>query len=99
MQGYQAAIESSAEVGFPDFWHKNYALTCERLMHLKSDLSEIELCEESIKHFQTYVDKNPVDKDLDNIKQALVMLKERLKTFRKIAEANKHMGKHGLDPV
>ena len=89
----------SSKDGFPDFWHKNYALVCEKLLHLRTDLSEIDLCKKSIKHFQAYVELNPTDTDVEHIKQALHVLTERLKTFQKIQEANKHMTKHGLDPI
>ena len=98
-KGYQSAMKSS-NYGFQDFSHKKYALVCEKLLHLRTDLSEIDLCEKSIKYFQAYVELHPTDTYVEHIKQALhVLTEKRSRTFQKIQEANRHMTKHGLDPL
>jgi hypothetical protein len=75
---------------FPNFWHKNFALVLERLLHVQTPpgMDKIRLCKLSMYHFQQYVDLNPSDPDAPGIKEAIEILKSRLQTFGQLEKVD-----------
>ena len=84
---------------FPSFWHKNFALVCERLLSIDHNLDKIKLCKLAVYHFQLYADLAPEDSDYDSIKEAIGILKQRLESLKNFRSADKHLDnfleKHG----
>jgi len=63
----------------PAFWHRNFAIVCDRLSQLSTDLSHRELIINTVQHFRQYTFKmEPDDPDGDRIKDAVVQLQEYL---------------------
>ena len=72
---------------FPAFWHKNFGLVLERLLHVEHSMSKGQLCKQSISHFQQYVSAAPKDEEVSNIVQAINDLRERLATYEHLDTA------------
>ncbi|KAK2182241.1 hypothetical protein NP493_359g00020 [Ridgeia piscesae] len=77
---------------FPSFWHRNFALVCERLLHLDHALDKVNLCKQSIAHFERYLAMEPHDSDADKIQEAIESLKPRVDVLRKMARAQEKLG-------
>ena len=70
---------------FPAFWHKNFALVLERLLHEEHDVSKGKLCKQCISHFQQYVSGAPKgDKEVPSIVEAIADLQKRLATYEQL---------------
>ena len=77
-QFYKHAIEPLQTMDIPDYWHKNYALVCERMLGLSHQFPKAAILNDTIDHFQAFIDKDPADKDVKAIKDAIVKLKTYL---------------------
>ena len=75
--------------GFPPFWHKNFALVCEKMLHIDHNINKNKLCKLSMYHFQQYLQHTPKDKDTDSIRHAIEVLQQRLDTFQKFDTVDK----------
>ncbi|ESO06663.1 hypothetical protein HELRODRAFT_106256 [Helobdella robusta] len=75
---------------FPSFWHKNFALVCEKLLHVTKPLGldKIKLCKSSIFHFEQYLHLSHDDADANNIISAIQILKQRLDVFNNFKKAD-----------
>jgi hypothetical protein len=79
---------------FPSFWHKNFALVCERLLHVDTAIMDkIRLCKLSIYHFQQYIHLTPDDPDNANIINAINILQQRQDTYDKLNRVDKTLEK------
>ncbi|KAM6462537.1 protein O-mannosyl-transferase TMEM260 isoform 2-T2 [Liasis olivaceus] len=68
----------------PVNWHKNYAIACERVLHLHPAREDPEvLLLETIKHFRLYLEKAADDPQQSNILQAIKHMKKELRELRK----------------
>ena len=76
---------------FPSFWHRNFALVCERLLHLDHALDKVNLCKQSIAHFERYLALEPNNSDSDKIREAIDSLKPRVDVLKKMARANEQL--------
>ncbi len=85
---------------YPIFWHKNLALAAEKLMHMEGHkYSQKEMCEQSIKHFERYLEVDSGDQDRASIEAAVNTLKGRLKvmdSLDKVSETTENMLKRNL---
>jgi hypothetical protein len=88
----------------PSFWHKNFALVCERLLRAEHvSMDRTQLCKMSIQHFKQYLKLEPHEPDASKIASAISMLQERLEfltqmqtvdsTLDKIVERGENMAK------
>ena len=76
------------EEGFPAFWHKNFALVLERLLHEEHDMKKGLLCKQCISHFQQYVSAaSKDDKEVPSIIEAIADLRKRLPTYEQLDHA------------
>ncbi|KAI0234819.1 hypothetical protein LSAT2_014813 [Lamellibrachia satsuma] len=96
---YLLAIRSNQNIqltpgrdSFPSFWHRNFALVCERLLHLDHGLDKVKLCKQSIAHFERYLAMEPNNSDADKIQEAIQSLKPRIDVLKKMARANEQLG-------
>ncbi|KAL5008068.1 hypothetical protein ScPMuIL_013649 [Solemya velum] len=80
---YTRALESS--LGFPSFWHKNYALVCHQLAFLSHNMNNTELVEKSVEHFSTYLRLEPNSEDSAQIRQSIDGMKRQLKLMSKMS--------------
>lgn len=72
---YHDAIES--HLRFPGYWHKNFALVCEKLRHLVPDLEEnLRLIKVAIAHFRAYLDSGTSDPQVPAIQDAIRKLQD-----------------------
>ena len=75
-QQYDRALKKSKN--YPVYWHKNIALSLEKLYHLEHKLNKTELCLQAVKHFQTYLAAAPDDPDGKAIQEAVVLINKRV---------------------
>ena len=76
---YNREISKYTIEELPAFWHRNFAIVCDRLSQLSTDLNHRELIVNVVKHFRQYTVKmEPDDADGDRIKDAVVQLQEYL---------------------
>ncbi|XP_026525992.1 transmembrane protein 260 isoform X1 [Notechis scutatus] len=72
----------------PVNWHKNYAIACERVLHLHPAREDPEvLLLEIIKHFRLYLEKAAEDPQQSSILQAIKHMKKELREVRKLKKA------------
>ncbi|BFZ12455.1 hypothetical protein BsWGS_15494 [Bradybaena similaris] len=69
---------------FPVFWHRNYAILCERLQRVSTSLDQLMLLRKTIFHFKEYVRQVPDDTDSQNIKQAVATLESYMSKMEKV---------------
>lgn len=75
----------SAHKSHPVNWHKNYAIACERMLHLHTQGEDPEvLFSETIKHFLLYTEKADDDPQTGSILQAVKHLKKERQQLRKV---------------
>ncbi|GAB1599586.1 transmembrane protein 260, partial [Argonauta hians] len=86
-QMYSRAI--SYHDNFPPFWHKNYALVCTSLLNAEHDFDKELLLRKSIYHLQFYVDSDPDDDEIQNIRDAITSLKHYGRQIRDRARTSK----------
>lgn len=72
---YSNAISQHPVEEIPTYWHKNYALVCQHLLSLQHSLSNTELLDKVIFHFETFIKQDPIDENYDAIVQAVKQLK------------------------
>ncbi|XP_077675698.1 protein O-mannosyl-transferase TMEM260 isoform X2 [Eretmochelys imbricata] len=76
----------------PVNWHKNYAIACERMLHLhKVDVDPEVLLSETVKHFLLYTAKAEDDPQRADILQAVKHLKKELQGLRKMKKDLKQL--------
>ena len=75
-------MQKNQEIGYPPFWHKNYALVNEKLMRFNHSKDKIGLCKRSIDHFNKYLTQSPDDPEAASIRSAVKSLTQWLKTVR-----------------
>ncbi|NWI99981.1 TM260 protein, partial [Crypturellus undulatus] len=69
----------------PVNWHKNYAIACERMLHLQEvDVDQETLLSETVKHFLLYTEKAEDDPQRQDILRAVKHLKKELQVLRKM---------------
>ncbi|XP_053250016.1 transmembrane protein 260 isoform X6 [Podarcis raffonei] len=69
----------------PVNWHKNYAIACERMLHLQPGREDPELLlSEAIKHFLLYTEKAEDEPQQGSILQAIKHLKKELRGLRQM---------------
>ncbi|XP_077774750.1 protein O-mannosyl-transferase TMEM260 isoform X3 [Podarcis muralis] len=69
----------------PVNWHKNYAIACERMLHLQPRREDPELLlSEAIKHFLLYTEKAEDEPQQGSILQAVKHLKKELQGLRQM---------------
>ncbi|XP_059551122.1 protein O-mannosyl-transferase TMEM260 isoform X2 [Myotis daubentonii] len=67
----------------PVNWHKNYAIACERMLHLQEGGADPEvLLSETIRHFRLYTQRAQNDPQLADISAALKHLRKELQSLR-----------------
>ncbi|KAI8785239.1 transmembrane protein 260 [Biomphalaria glabrata] len=66
--------EFSAHGIVPSYWHRNYAIVCERLIHVHTQLDHTLLLNKTIHHFNQFLEMEPGDVDADNIRKAVTSL-------------------------
>lgn len=67
----------------PVNWHKNYAISCERMLRLQERSADPEvLLSETIRHFRLYTRKAQNDPQLADISVALKHLRKELRSLR-----------------
>ncbi|KAK1339234.1 hypothetical protein QTO34_019912 [Cnephaeus nilssonii] len=67
----------------PVNWHKNYAIACERMLHLREGGADPEvLLSETIRHFRLYTQRAQNDPQLADISAALQHLRKELQSLR-----------------
>ncbi|KFO89843.1 Transmembrane protein 260, partial [Buceros rhinoceros silvestris] len=82
---YKAIVNSHPN--HPVNWHKNYAIACERMLHLhRADVDPEALLSDTIKHFLLYTEKAEDDPQRQDILQAVKHLKKELQGLRKMKE-------------
>ena len=74
-QLYKIAVEREVVEAIPDYWHRNYALACERMLRIKHNYPLSDILNDTIYHFEIYVQKNPTDESVPIIKQSIQHLK------------------------
>lgn len=74
-QLYKKAVEREEVETIPDYWHRNYALACERMLRIRHNYSLSNILNDTIFHFEMYVQKNPTDESVPLIKQSVINLK------------------------
>ncbi|NXC12442.1 TM260 protein, partial [Corythaeola cristata] len=91
-QLYTFAYNSYKEIvnshpNHPVNWHKNYAITCERMLRLRRvDADPEALLSETVKHFLLYAEKAEDDPQRQDILQAVKHLKKELQGLKKMKE-------------
>ncbi|NWR56630.1 TM260 protein, partial [Bucorvus abyssinicus] len=82
---YKAIVNSHPN--HPVNWHKNYAIACERMLHLhRADADPEALLSDTVKHFLLYTEKAEDDPQRQDILQAVKHLKKELQGLRKMKE-------------
>ena len=82
---YKRAIQRHKGTNYPAFWHKNFALAAEKLLHYEGHkYSQKDVCEESIKNFELYLQLDTEDADRPSIEAAVKTLKGRLKMIKQL---------------
>ncbi|MEE6494149.1 hypothetical protein FKM82_017032 [Ascaphus truei] len=83
----------NAQENHPVNWHKNYAIACERMLHLqRTGIDHEVLLTETIKHFAMYAANANEDNQRDAILQAVTHLREERLRLRKMKKSLQ--GKH-----
>lgn len=77
-QLYTHAIETNP--GYPAYWHKNYALACEKMLHIPSNYDKQELTRNVVQHFEKFLKREPNDPDKKPILQVIETFKQRLQS-------------------
>ncbi|XP_036995469.2 transmembrane protein 260 isoform X4 [Artibeus jamaicensis] len=78
---YKEIVYSQKE--HPANWHKNYAIACERMLHLRARGADPErLLSETIRHLRLYTHKAQSDPQLADISVALKHLRKELQSLR-----------------
>ncbi|XP_075470877.1 protein O-mannosyl-transferase TMEM260 isoform X3 [Ascaphus truei] len=78
----------NAQENHPVNWHKNYAIACERMLHLqRTGIDHEVLLTETIKHFTMYAANANEDNQRDAILQAVTHLREELLRLRKMKKS------------
>ena len=97
---YKRAIDKHKGKNYPAFWHKNIALAAEKLIHFEGhQYSQKNMCEESIKHFEIYLQSDSQDGDRPSIEAAVKTLKGRLnmlKQLDQVAETTENLIKRSV---
>ncbi|XP_033736390.1 transmembrane protein 260-like [Pecten maximus] len=75
-QLYTEAIKTNP--GFPAYWHKNYALACEKMLHVSHNYDKQDLIRNIVHHFEIFLKQEPKDPDKQPILQIIEMFKKRL---------------------
>ncbi|XP_025106062.1 transmembrane protein 260-like isoform X1 [Pomacea canaliculata] len=79
-QVFKEAMESQKH--FPAYWHKNFALVCDKLRHFSSHSEKINLVKTTVIHFKAYLNANVVDHDKEAIQDAIYKLENFLKVLQ-----------------
>jgi hypothetical protein len=83
LQIYREAIEEN--VHSPGYWHKNFALVCEKLRHVTEDPAEsIKLVKTTIAHFKDYIKTGTKDPQLSAIEDAVKQLQQYVDSVGKV---------------
>ncbi|CAL1539711.1 unnamed protein product [Lymnaea stagnalis] len=69
-------IEIKKHTIYPAYWHRNYAIVCERLMREKTPLDELMLLGKTIEHFKQFVLMEPGDADAEKLHKAIRSLED-----------------------
>ena len=86
---YKSALQKHKRVKYPSFWHKNFALVAEKLIHFElPDLRQNDLCEESITHFELYLQLDKEDEDRPGIESAVKTLRARLQFIQQMEQVD-----------
>lgn len=83
-QIYKEAMESNAH--FPGYWHKNYALVCEKLRHVTHSSEKIPLIRTTIAHFKAYLDSGTSDPQKSAIEDAIEQLQQYVDSVTKTSD-------------
>lgn len=78
-QLYDAALKRNTEI--PSYWHKNFALVCERMLHIESEFDKINMLKKVILHFELFLMQDPTDSDSNAIKSVVKTMKKQLKSL------------------
>ena len=73
-------MESNAH--FPGYWHKNFALVCEKLRHVAPSSETIPLVKTTIAHFKAYLDSGTSDPQKDAIESAIGQLQHYVESMK-----------------
>ncbi|XP_055989547.1 LOW QUALITY PROTEIN: protein O-mannosyl-transferase TMEM260 [Sorex fumeus] len=83
---YKELVSSQRQ--HPVNWHKNYAIACERMLHLGESRATPEvLLSETIRHFRLYTQRAQNDPQLADILVALKHLRKELQSLRNMKNA------------
>jgi hypothetical protein len=52
-QLYDDAFKRNTEI--PSYWHKNFALVCERMLHIESEFDKTDMLKKVILHFELFL--------------------------------------------
>ena len=77
---------------FPLFWYKNFALSCEKLLHADHALDKMKLCKLAISNFKQYIHLERTDPDEEKIAEAITILNQKLDTMMKLDKFDDHLG-------
>ncbi|OWF45611.1 transmembrane protein 260-like [Mizuhopecten yessoensis] len=77
-QLYTEALKNNP--GFPAYWHKNYALACEKMLHTPHDYDKQSLARKVVHHFETFLKRDPNDPDKQPITEIIEIMKQKLKS-------------------
>lgn len=72
---YKKAMEREAVKAIPEYWHRNFAIACERMLRIKHSYLKSSILNDTIYHFEMYIKKDPTDESVPVIKQSLTRLK------------------------
>ena len=87
--------------GFPAYWHKNFALVCERLLRQEGhvEIPRPHLLERTAYHFHIYTTLNPDDPENPNILKALKGFHKQLEKLQKRQAGNKDKKQKSAESV
>ena len=78
-QLYDDAFKRNTEI--PSYWHKNFALVCERMLHIESEFDKTDMLKKVILHFELFLMQDPTDSDSNAIKSVVKTMKKQLKSL------------------
>jgi hypothetical protein len=78
-QLYDGAFKRNTEI--PSYWHKNFALVCERMLHIESEFDKTDMLKKVILHFELFLMQDPTDSDSNAIKSVVKTMKKQLKSL------------------
>lgn len=82
---YKQVLKKHKGREYPSFWHKNFALVAEKLIHLNGhQYSQQDACRQSIDHFEMYLKLESGDSDRTQIEAAIETLKGRLQMMQQL---------------